>query len=83
MSDDDAPKYFDPEKRRLQKALSRQRDEERLARGKITMMELQKENMAFRRLRRDRIMFARCPKTGKPSYLAMEDKSKSEDDESR
>lgn len=45
------------------------------------MMELQRENMAFRRLRRDRIMFARCPKTRKPRYLAMGDKPKSKDDE--
>ena len=81
MNHDNEPKYFDPEKRRLQKALSRQRDEERLARGEITMMELQRENMAFRRLRRDRIMFARNPKTGEPRYLAMGDKPKSKDDE--
>ena len=45
------------------------------------MMELQRENMAFRRLRRDRIMFARNPKTGEPRYLAMGDKPKSKDDE--
>jgi hypothetical protein len=81
MDDDKTPKYFDPEKRRRQKELSRQRDEERLARGEITMMELQKENMAFRRLRRDRIMFARCPKTGMPRYLAMEDKPNPDSDE--
>lgn len=81
MNDDNEPKYFDPEKRKRQKELSRQRDEERLARGEITMMELQKENMAFRRLRRDRIMFARNPKTGEPRYLAMGDKPKSKDDE--
>lgn len=81
MNDDNEPKYFDPEKRKRQKELSRQRDEERLARGEITMMELQKENMAFRRLRRDRIMFARNPKTGEPRYLVVGDKPKSKDDE--
>ena len=81
MNGDDEPKYFDPEKRKRQKELSRQRDEERLARGEVTMMELQKENMAFRRLRRDRIMFARCPKTGMPRYLAMGNKPKPDSDE--
>ena len=40
MDDDKTSKYFDPEKRKRQKELSRQRDEERLARGEITMMEL-------------------------------------------
>lgn len=81
MDDDKTPKYFDPEKRRRQKELSRQRDEERLARGEITLMELQRENMAFRRLRRDRIVFARCPKTGMPRYLAMGNKPKPDSDE--
>jgi hypothetical protein len=38
MNDDKTPKYFDPEKRKRQKELSRQRDEVRLARGEITMM---------------------------------------------
>lgn len=64
MNDEEAPRYFNWEERQRQKALSRQRDGERLAGGEITPSELQRENMPFRKLRRDRIMFAHCPKTG-------------------
>jgi hypothetical protein len=83
MNDDEAPKYFNWEERQRQKALSRQRDEERLARGEITPSELQRENMPFRKLRRDRIMFARCPKTGEPRYLSLDPKPEPKDDENK
>ena len=64
MSEDDAPRYFDFEERQRQKARSRQRDEERLARGEISAAELQRENMPFRKLRRDKVALYRCKKTG-------------------
>lgn len=80
MNDDGAPRYFNWEERKRQKALSRQRDEERLARGEITPIELQRENNPFRKLRQDRIMFARCPKTGEPRYLSFDPKPKPKDD---
>ena len=60
-----------PKKRALQKALSRQRDKERLAQGEISAVELQRENLHFRDLPNDRIMFTRCKKTGRRLYLAM------------
>lgn len=56
------------------KARARARDEERVQSGEITAMELQRENMAFRRLRRDRINFI-PPSEGKPPrYLVIAEK---------
>lgn len=45
--DNDKPRYFSFAERQRQKALSRQRDEERLQRGEITPRELQRENYVF------------------------------------
>jgi hypothetical protein len=83
MNDDEALRYFNWDARKRQKKLSRQRDEERLARGEITPIELQRENNAFRKLRRNRIMFARCPNTGEPWYLSLDPKPKPKDDEKK
>lgn len=48
MQDDkNPPRYFDFSARQKQKAASRKRDEERLARGDISPMQLQRENSAF------------------------------------
>ena len=56
------------------KARARARDEVRLQAGEITAMELQRENMAFRRLRRDKVSF--IPESeGRPlRYLAIAEK---------
>jgi len=81
MSDDDAPKYFNFEERQRQKARSRARDEERLALGEISATELQRENMPFRKLRRDKVAFYRDKKTGKFRYMSLEPKPVSSDDD--
>lgn len=53
------------------KARTRARDEERLRAGEISPIELQRENLHFRRLRRDRINFI-PPSEGKPPrYLVI------------
>ncbi|MFW2446724.1 MAG: hypothetical protein ACN4E6_05280 [Qipengyuania pacifica] len=83
MNDDEAPRNLNWEERKRQKALSRQRDEERLARAEITPIELQRENNPFRKLRRDRIMFTRWPKTGELTYLSLDPKPKPKDDEKK
>ncbi|WP_417275644.1 hypothetical protein [Celeribacter halophilus] len=80
MSDDDTPKYFSFEERQRQKARSRARDEERLARGEISATELQRESLQFRNLRRDRIALTRDKKTGKIVWLALEPKPVSKEE---
>ncbi|MBO9429630.1 hypothetical protein [Sulfitobacter sp. R18_1] len=74
MRDEDGPKYFDFEERQRQKARARQRDEERLERGKISPAELQRENMPFRKLRRDRVAIYRSKKTGEFVWMSFERK---------
>jgi len=74
MSDDDEPKYFSFEARQRQKARSRARDEERLARGEISAMELQRQNMPFRKLRRDRVVLFRSKRTGEFVWISLEPK---------
>ncbi|MEG3662781.1 hypothetical protein [Celeribacter halophilus] len=64
MSEKDKPRYFNFEERQRQKARARQREEERLARGEISGRELQRENMPFRKLRRDKVAIFRCKKQG-------------------
>ncbi|WP_417247525.1 hypothetical protein [Celeribacter sp.] len=80
MSDDDTPKYFSFEERQRQKARSRARDEERLARGEISATELQRESLQFRNLRRDRIALTRDKKTGEIVWLALEPKPVSKEE---
>ncbi|AVW91364.1 hypothetical protein [Celeribacter baekdonensis] len=79
MFDGDEPKYFSFEERQKQKALSRARDEERLARGEISAMELQRENMPFRKLRRDRVALFRSKRTGEFVWISLEPKPSSQD----
>ncbi len=64
MSDKDKPKYFNFEERQRQKARARQRDLDRVERGEISAMEVQRESMHFRNLRRDKVAIFRCKKTG-------------------
>ena len=77
MTDDDKPRYFSFEERQRQKARARQRDEERLERGEIS--ELQRENMPFRKLRRDRVAIYRNKKTGEFVWMSFERKRGAED----
>ncbi|KFE36496.1 hypothetical protein [Thioclava atlantica] len=46
-------------KRPEEKARSRAKDEERLARGEVTPSELQRENLAFKKVRADRVGFVK------------------------
>ncbi|MFG6501427.1 MULTISPECIES: hypothetical protein [unclassified Sulfitobacter] len=79
MRDEDGPKYFDFEERQRQKARARQRDEERLERGEISRAELQRENMPFRKLRRDKVAIYRNKKTGEFVWTSFERKREAED----
>ena len=79
MSDEEGPEYFDFEERQRQKARSRQRDEERLARGEISPRELQEENMPFRKLRRDKVAIYRDRKTGEFRHISFERKRRPKD----
>jgi len=79
MTDDDKPRYFSFEERQRQKARARQRDEERLERGEISPAELQRENMPFRKLRRDRVAIYRNKKTGEFVWMSFERKRGAED----
>lgn len=81
MSGEDEPKYLHFEERQRLKARSRQNDEDRLARGEITGVELQRENMPFRKLRRDRIVLCKNKKTGEIRWLSVEPKSGARDGE--
>lgn len=51
------------------KALSRERDEERLRRGEVSPSELQRENMAFRGFRKDVIGFEPRHKPDSVDYV--------------
>lgn len=79
MSNYDEPEFFSFEERQRQKALSLARDEERLARGEISAMELQQENMPFRKLRRDRVALFRSKRTGEFVWISLEPKLSSQD----
>ncbi|MBC7147536.1 MAG: hypothetical protein H5U24_19410 [Thioclava marina] len=46
-------------KRQEEKARSRAKDEERLARGEVSPSELQRENLAFKKVRADRVGFVK------------------------
>lgn len=79
MSGEEGPKHFNFAERQRQKARARQRDEERLARGEISPAELQRENMPFRKLRRDRVAIYRNKKTGEFVWMSFERKRGAED----
>lgn len=79
MTDDDKPRYFNFEERQRQKARARQCDEERLERGEISPGELQRENMPFRKLRRDKVAIYRNKKTGEFVWTSFERKRGAED----
>lgn len=51
------------------KALSRERDEERLRRGEVSPSELQRENLVFRGFRRDVIGFEPRHKPDSVDYV--------------
>lgn len=55
--------------RAAMKALSRERDEERLRRGEVSASELQRENMAFRGFRKDVIGFEPRHKPDSVDYV--------------
>lgn len=75
MADDDETQYFSFEERQKQKARSRERDEERLARGEISASDLQKENLAFRNLRFDKIGIQRRDGSGEWWWMSIARKS--------
>jgi len=79
MRDEDGPKHFDFEERQRQKARARQRDEERLERGEISPAELQRENMPFRKLRRDKVAIYRNKATGEFLWASFERKGGAKD----
>lgn len=56
--------------RAQQKSLARARDEERLRAGEISASDLQRENLQFRRVRRDRIGFIRAGKGKQMRFLS-------------
>jgi hypothetical protein len=57
--------------RAQQKARARARDEERLRRGEISALELQRENSPFRKLRRDRISFIPASRSEADRFLVV------------
>jgi|GEM_PF-4751224 len=68
-NDEDKPKYFNFEERQRQKALSRQRDEERLERGEISARELQRQNSAFSHIPFDHF-YLRNPDGSRSAHLS-------------
>ncbi|WP_417273888.1 hypothetical protein [Celeribacter halophilus] len=81
MSDKDKPKYFNFEERQRQKARARQRDLDRVERGEISAMDLQRESMHFRNLRRDKVAIFRCKKTGEFVMASFERETGSKDED--
>jgi hypothetical protein len=69
MKDSKTPGRFNFAERQAQKARAREKDLERLRRREISAIDLQKESMHFRNLRKDRIGFMR-DKDGKMQWLA-------------
>ncbi|PFG62172.1 hypothetical protein AXZ77_0745 [Thioclava sp. ES.031] len=58
-------------KRQEEKARSRAEDEERLARGEVSSSELQRQNLAFKDVRTDRVSFVKSREPKSIKFLSL------------
>ncbi|PWE48293.1 hypothetical protein DEM26_19150 [Thioclava sp. NG1] len=58
-------------KRQEEKARSRARDEERLARGEVSPSELQHQNLVFKKVRADRVGFVKSREPKSVKFLSL------------
>ncbi|WGT51369.1 hypothetical protein [Thioclava nitratireducens] len=58
-------------KRQAEKARSRAKDEERLARGEVSPSELQSQNLAFKKVRADRVGFVKSREPKSVKFLSL------------